>query len=59
MVPYKGTLSQVLKGLIGGIQSGISYCGARNIPDMQKNAEFIRVTHAAVRESGFHDVETV
>lgn len=59
MVPYKGTVSQVLKGLIGGINSGISYCGARNIQEMQKNAEFIRITPAGVKESGFHDVETV
>ncbi|MBU1202080.1 MAG: IMP dehydrogenase [Nanoarchaeota archaeon] len=59
MVPYKGKAQDVIKQLTGGLRSGISYCGARNIKEMQKNAEFIRITAAGVRESKPHDVELV
>ena len=59
MVSFKGSVSEVIKGLIGGLKSGISYCGARNIEEMQKNAEFIKVTPIGLKESGFHDVEGV
>ena len=59
MVPYKGDVFDVIKGLIGGLQSGISYCGARNIQDMQKNAEFIKITPIGLKESSFHDVSKV
>ncbi len=59
MVPYRGTVSEVVKQLIGGLRSGISYCGSKNIKEMQANAEFIRVTPIGVKESGDHDVQTV
>ncbi len=59
IVPYKGCVSDVIKQLIGGLRSGISYCGAKNIKEMQKNAEFIRVTDSGKKESGHHDVEAV
>ncbi|HLD57909.1 MAG TPA: IMP dehydrogenase [archaeon] len=59
IVPYKGSVSEVIKQLIGGLKSGISYCGAKNINEMQKNAEFIRVTDNGVKESGHHDVDAI
>ena len=59
MVSFKGSVSEVIKGLIGGLKSGISYCGARNIEEMQKNAEFIKITPIGLKESSFHDVEGV
>jgi len=57
MVPYKGSVTDILKQLTGGIRSGLSYCGANNIPQMQKNAEFIKMSTAGYAESQPHDVE--
>ena len=56
MVPYKGSLTDILKQLTGGIRSGLSYCGARTIPQMQENAEFIKISRAGFAESQPHDV---
>jgi len=56
MVPYKGTVTDILKQLTGGIRSGLSYCGAHNIPQMQDNAEFIKISGAGFAESQPHDV---
>jgi IMP dehydrogenase len=55
-VPYKGTLSGVIYQLVGGVRSGMGYCGCRTIPDLQKNARFIRQTLAGLREGHVHDV---
>ncbi len=51
LVDYKGAVSDVINGLVKGLQSGISYCGARNIREMQQNAEFIQITAAGWEES--------
>ncbi len=59
MVPYKGDAKAVLHQLIGGLRSGISYCGAKSIPQMQKNAEFVKITSGGLRESKPHDVELI
>lgn len=56
MVPYKGTVTDILKQLSGGVRSGLSYCGAHTIPQMQKNAEFIKMSRAGFAESQPHDV---
>jgi IMP dehydrogenase len=55
-VPYKGTLSGVIYQLVGGVKSGMGYCGCRTIADLQKNARFIRQTMAGLKESHVHDV---
>jgi IMP dehydrogenase len=55
-VPYKGTLSGVIYQLVGGVKSGMGYCGCRTIPELQKNARFIRQTLAGLREGHVHDV---
>ncbi|HAV92627.1 TPA: IMP dehydrogenase [candidate division WOR-3 bacterium] len=55
-VPYKGSVSEVIFQLVGGIKSGMGYCGAKNIKELQKNAEFIKITHSGVRESHPHNV---
>jgi IMP dehydrogenase len=55
-VPYKGTLSGVIYQLVGGVRSGMGYCGCRTIPELQKNARFIRQTLAGLREGHVHDV---
>lgn len=54
LVPYKGPVSGVLRELEGGLRSALSYVGARNIEDFQKEAEFIRVSTASIRENGAH-----
>ena len=54
-VPYKGTLSEYVYQLIGGLRSGMGYCGAATIEDLQ-GAKFVRITSAGVHESHPHDV---
>ncbi len=56
MVPHKGTVTDILKQLTGGVRSGLSYCGAHNILQMQENAEFIKMSRAGFAESQPHDV---
>ncbi|HMU55315.1 MAG TPA: IMP dehydrogenase [Nitrospira sp.] len=55
-VPYKGPISAVMYQLVGGVKSGMGYCGCRTIPDLQQKATFIRQTVAGLRESHVHDV---
>jgi len=57
MVPYKGSVVDIVRQLAGGLRSGLSYCGAKTIPEMQKNAEFIKMTSAGFIESQPHDVD--
>lgn len=59
MVPYKGSVVEIVRQLAGGMRSGLSYCGARTIPEMQKNAEFVRITGAGFIESQPHDVDVM
>ena len=56
-VPYKGPVNDVIYQLIGGLRSGMGYCGAHNITEMQENARFIEITNAGLKESHPHDVE--
>jgi len=56
MVPHKGTVTDILKQLTGGVRSGLSYCGAHTITQMQENAEFIKMSRAGFAESQPHDV---
>ena len=56
MVPYKGTVTDILKQLTGGVRSGLSYCGTHTISQMQDNAEFIKMSRAGFAESQPHDV---
>jgi IMP dehydrogenase len=55
-VPYKGLLSDMVFQLVGGLRSGMGYCGCNTIPEMQQKARFLRVTSAGLRESHVHDV---
>jgi len=59
MVPYKGTVTDILKQLTGGVRSGLSYCGAHTITQMQDNAEFIKMSRAGFAESQPHDVSVM
>lgn len=54
-VPYKGTLQEVVYQIVGGLRAGMGYCGAENI-DKLKEAQFVRITNAGMKESHPHDV---
>ena len=56
-VPYKGPLNAVLHQLIGGLRSGMGYCGCEDISAMQSDACFVKVSNAGMRESHVHDVQ--
>ncbi|MBZ5516863.1 MAG: IMP dehydrogenase [Acidobacteriia bacterium] len=55
-VPYKGVLSEMVLQLVGGLRSGMGYCGCTAIEEVQQRARFIRITSAGLRESHVHDV---
>lgn len=55
-VPYKGNISDTIYQIAGGLRSAMGYCGCKNIKEMQKNAKFIKMTSAGLRESLPHDV---
>ncbi len=55
-VPYKGPLAEMVYQLVGGLRSGMGYCGCRTIGELQERARFIRITAAGLRESHVHDV---
>ncbi|MDA8079454.1 MAG: IMP dehydrogenase [Nitrospiraceae bacterium] len=55
-VPHKGPLSQSVHQLLGGLRSGMGYCGAKDLAELRKKARFIRITNAGLRESHVHDV---
>ena len=55
-VPYRGTLAAMIYQLVGGLRSGMGYCGTRTISELQQKARFIRISGAGLRESHVHDV---
>lgn len=56
VVPYKGSLGEVLYQLIGGLRAGMGYTGARNIAELKERGEFVIITHAGYQESHPHDI---
>ena len=55
-VPYKGTVSDTIYQLVGGIRAGMGYCGCKTIPDLHERAQFIKITGAGLKESHPHDI---
>ncbi len=55
-VPHRGPLAKTLYQLVGGLRSGMGYCGARTIEELRKSARFVQITSAGLRESHVHDV---
>jgi IMP dehydrogenase len=55
-VPYKGSLSALVDQLVGGLRSGMGYCGVGTLAELQERARFVRITSAGLRESHVHDV---
>ncbi len=55
-VPYKGPLADTIYQLMGGLRSGMGYCGTPTITDLKENSKFVRITNAGLRESHPHDI---
>ena len=58
-VSYKGSLSSVIHQLLGGLRASMGYIGAKDIAEMHKNAQFVEITSAGIKESHVHDVQIV
>jgi len=56
MVPYKGPLSAMIQQLVGGLRSGMGYCGTASVRDLQTRSRFVRISPAGLKESHVHDV---
>ena len=56
-VPYSGTVEEVAYQLVGGLKSGMGYCGAKDLMALRRNAHFVQITNAGLRESHPHDVD--
>ncbi|MBB3113775.1 IMP dehydrogenase [Paenibacillus phyllosphaerae] len=56
-VAYKGPLADTVHQLIGGLRSGMGYCGTKSLAELQNDTQFIRITNAGLRESHPHDVQ--
>ncbi|MDO8462481.1 MAG: IMP dehydrogenase [Deltaproteobacteria bacterium] len=56
MVPYRGPLAETVHQLIGGLRAGMGYVGAANLSELKSKAQFVRITHAGLKESHVHDV---
>jgi IMP dehydrogenase len=55
-VAFKGSLSEIVYQYVGGLRSGMGYCGAKDIKALQQ-AQFVRITNAGMKESHAHDIE--
>jgi IMP dehydrogenase len=55
-VPYRGSLQSSIHQLLGGLRSGMGYCGAANLAELRQNARFMRISNAGLQESHVHDV---
>ena len=55
-VPYKGPLGGLVEQLVGGLRSGMGYCGAATLKELQERGRFVRISSAGLRESHVHDV---
>lgn len=58
-VPCKGPVAEIIGSLVSGVQVGMGYAGARTIPEFQKKAQFIRITHAAIAEGKPHSLAAI
>lgn len=55
-VPYKGTVSEAVYQIMGGLRAGMGYCGCRTIAELQEKSQFVRITGAGLKESHPHDI---
>jgi IMP dehydrogenase len=59
VVPYRGEVTEIIYQLVGGVRSGMSYCGVRTLEELREQAEFVTITGAGMRESLPHDVQVM
>jgi IMP dehydrogenase len=59
LIPYKGRVDEVVKQLVGGLESGMSYSGAHSLDELRKKADFMKITPAGYKESLPHDIKKV
>jgi IMP dehydrogenase len=55
-VPYRGSIAMIVHQMVGGLKSGMGYCGATTIPELLQKTRFVRISGAGLRESHVHDV---
>ena len=55
-VPYRGSVSMIVYQMVGGLKSGMGYCGCATVPELVQKTRFVRVSLAGLRESHVHDV---
>jgi len=55
-VPYRGSVAMIVHQMVGGLKSGMGYCGCHTVAEMQQKARFVRISSAGLRESHVHDV---
>ena len=55
-VPYRGSVAMIVHQMVGGLKSGMGYCGCQTVADLQQKAKFVRISSAGLRESHVHDV---
>jgi IMP dehydrogenase len=56
MVPYKGSVSALVPQLVGGLRSGMGYCGCGDVESLRRRGRFLRITASGLKESHAHDV---
>jgi IMP dehydrogenase len=55
-VPYRGSVAMIVNQMVGGLKSGMGYCGCQTVADLQQKARFVRISASGLRESHVHDV---
>lgn len=55
-VPYRGSLAEIVFQMLGGLKSGMGYCGMHTVEELRKNARFVKITSASLIESHPHDI---
>ena len=55
-VPYRGSVAMIVHQMVGGLKSGMGYCGCQTVSELQQKARFVRISAAGLRESHVHDV---
>ncbi len=55
-VPYRGSVAMIVYQMVGGLKSGMGYCGCATIPELLQKTRFVRISGAGLRESHVHDV---
>ncbi|HNZ30245.1 MAG TPA: IMP dehydrogenase, partial [Candidatus Goldiibacteriota bacterium] len=55
-VPFRGGLSSTVHQMIGGLRSGMGYCGTKIITELQRDTKFVRISNAGLKESHAHDI---